>query len=260
MSDFAQEGGHWYRPDGTPAYTIVGKNGAERPVTLRDARKENLFPSVTGIIKNLALPALEKWKRNQLLLAALTLPKKAGESESAWLVRVERDWQEEGRAAAERGTAIHAAIEKHFRGEQPDEDLWPWVMAAKHAIEADCGEQRWAAERSFAHPIGYGGKIDLHSSGWVVDVKGKESLDLATLYDEHFMQLAAYRHGLFQHVWRPCDLVTDFPRCGILFVARTEPKALFIEAKESELVRGWKMFQALLTFWQAKTGHYPNNE
>jgi hypothetical protein len=39
MADFAQEGGHWYKPDGSAFYTIVGANGKERAVTLRDAGK-----------------------------------------------------------------------------------------------------------------------------------------------------------------------------------------------------------------------------
>ena len=35
---FATSAGHWYRLDGTPCYTVVGKNGKERNATLADAR------------------------------------------------------------------------------------------------------------------------------------------------------------------------------------------------------------------------------
>jgi hypothetical protein len=51
MAEFATSGGHWYGLDGTPRYTITGKNGKERNTTLRDARVMNLVPSVTTIIR-----------------------------------------------------------------------------------------------------------------------------------------------------------------------------------------------------------------
>lgn len=130
----ASESTHWYTAAGEPAYTQKSKDGSDRPTTLRDARKLNLFPSVTTIIRCAATPGLERWKRQQVLLSALTLPRMDGETEEAWLARVELDWQEQGRQAADRGTEIHAAIESHFAGEPPSEDLLPWVQAAVQAI------------------------------------------------------------------------------------------------------------------------------
>jgi len=250
MSDFATAGGHWYGLDGTPQYTIVGKNGIERPTTLRDARKLSLVPSVTGIIRMAAAPALEKWKRNQVLLAALTLPRVADEAETAWLARVEHDWQQQGRDAADKGTRIHGAIEQHFRGRPPDPELWDWVRVARDCITEKCGLQVWSAERSFASPLGYGGKTDLHSSEWVIDVKTKEGVEGSTLYDEHVMQLAAYRDGLG---------VSD-ARCGILFLDRLAPTALLVEADADELRKARVMFHALLTYWQAKNGYWPSSQ
>ena len=70
---YAKESGHWYEMDGTPRYRIVGKNGKERNTTLADARKLDLLPSVTTIMKEAAKPGLERWKGDQLLLSALTL-------------------------------------------------------------------------------------------------------------------------------------------------------------------------------------------
>lgn len=246
MTEFATAAGHWYTQTGEPRYTIIGRNGKERNTTLRDARELALVPSVTTIIRMAAAPALEKWKRNQVLMAALTLPRREAESEEAWLGRVEQDWQEQGRAAADRGTAIHAAIEKHYRGE-PDEELWDYVKVAKNALDAACSQQQWSAERSFAcsHPYGHGGKTDLHSMEWVNDVKTKDG-DVAQTktWDDHAMQLAAYRRGLGVHA----------ARCGILFVSRDFPSARFVEIAEPELVQGLAMFDALLAFWYAKTG------
>jgi hypothetical protein len=70
----AAESLHWYDRDGKPAYTVKAKDGSDRPATLRDARKLNLVPSVTTIIRCAAAPGLELWKANQLMMAALTLP------------------------------------------------------------------------------------------------------------------------------------------------------------------------------------------
>lgn len=248
MSDFATASGHWYAQDGSPAYTIVGKNGKERNTTLRDARQLGLVPSVTTIIRCAAAPALEKWKRDQVLLSAMTLPRIDGESSDDFVRRVEQDWQQQGRAAADRGMAIHAAIERHYSGEQPDEEYWPWVKVARDEIERVCGPLKWSAERSFSHPKGFGGKTDLHSDGWVLDAKTKDGpADGRKLWDEELMQLAAYRFGLGVHE----------ARCGILHVDRNEPSATVIEATPEQLTNGLEMFFALLAFWQAKTGHRP---
>jgi hypothetical protein len=100
---------HWYTRDGEPAYEVPAAKGGMRPTTLRDARKLNLVPSVTTIIRCAAAPGLELWKANQLMMAALTLPRRDGEAEKDWLSRVVQDSKEQARKAAARGTAIHAA-------------------------------------------------------------------------------------------------------------------------------------------------------
>ena len=76
-----KESTHWYTRAGNPMYTIIGKNGKERNTTLRDARTLDLVPSVTTILGVAAKPGLEKWKQEQVLLAALTLPRQDGEGE-----------------------------------------------------------------------------------------------------------------------------------------------------------------------------------
>jgi len=109
------ESGHWYKKDGTPAYTVHGKTG-EGPATLRDARKLGLLPSVTTINGMLSKAGLDTWKQQQVLLAALTLPRLPDEPEADWLARVMQDSKATGREAAERGTAIHGIIQTWFEG------------------------------------------------------------------------------------------------------------------------------------------------
>jgi len=79
----------------------------------------------------------------------------------------------------------------------------------------------------------------------VIDIKTKDFDDASkvTGYDEHLMQLAAYRVGLGM----------PEARCANVFISRTNPDVVAVkEWAEEDLARGWKMFTALLSFWQYK--------
>ena len=241
------ESGHWYTKDGTPAYTTIGKTG-ERPTTLRDARKIGLLPSVTTIINLLSKAGLDTWKQQQVLLAALTLPRLQTESEQEWLGRVMQDSKATGREAAERGTAIHAIIQGYFEQVYMPEKP-PYLEAIDNALKTAFGDQLWVSERSFGHPIGYGGKVDLMAKkmigndGFVVDFKTKETdLDKVDVYFEHEMQLAAYREGL--------GIPTA--RCAIVFVNANNNQVKLIEVEQDQLQKGWECFEHLLRVYQIK--------
>ena len=169
----AAESVHWYGQDGSPQYTVKAKDGSDRPTTLRDARKMNLLPSVTTILKVAAKPGLDVWKNEQLLLAALTLPRIDGESEKSFIARVVADSKETGKRAAERGTRVHESIEAWFEGVRPVEH----DEIAKAFEESIFNHfkthpfQPWQTETSFASELGYGGKVDLHNEDWVCDFK-----------------------------------------------------------------------------------------
>ena len=245
------ESQHWYYTDGSPIYTVVGSNGVERNTTLRDARKLSLVPSVTSIIRCAASPGLEHWKQEQVLLAALTLPRRPHETEKSWLARVWHDSREQASKAAERGTQIHAAVQGHFEGEQLQDEYAPYVQCAVEELEAHFPGARWVAEKAFAHPLGYGGKIDLHCDVAVVDIKTKEFAgdEVPGVYEEHAMQLAAYRRGLgLEHA-----------RCGNLFVSVSNPGVAHLHLHdEDELRRGMEMFDALLSYWRARSKYDPS--
>jgi hypothetical protein len=244
------ESGHWYTKTGEPCYEIKGKNGLLRPTTLRDAKKLDLVPSVTTIIKCAAAPGLQYWMQKQVLLAALTLPKKDGEPEEEYLSRIMRDSQEQGRKAAERGTQIHAAIQGHYEGESVSAEMWPFVKGAKEALFEQFGDRKWICEKSFAHPLAFGGKVDLLAEdewvGLVGDIKTKEfdSVDDKKLaWDEMAIQLAAYMYGLYM----------DGAQCFNLFVSVSTPGLCHIHIwTEEEIQRGWRMFKSLLNYWKAK--------
>lgn len=243
----AAESLHWYTRDGDPAYEVEAVKGGMRPTTLRDARKLDLVPSVTTIIRCAAAPGLEIWKQRQVMLAALTLPRVDDEADDAYCQRVMRDSQEQARKAAERGTAIHAAIQGHYQGERI-EGYEAHVRGAVAEVEKWLPGARWIAERPFAHPMGFGGKCDLHFAGAVLDFKSKEfgPDDKLDTWDEQAMQVGAYREGLYYPT----------ARGAIVYVSATHPGlARLIEIPHDSLVKGWRCFYSLLQFWKAKSGY-----
>lgn len=248
------ESGHWYhRATGKPMYQIVGKNGKVRNTNLKDAKASGeLVPSVTTIIKCSSSPGLEAWKLGQMLMASLTLPRIDGESLDDFAVRIQHDSKQTGIKAAERGTAIHAGIQAYYEGDLLEGYL-AHAKATESALNAHFGTNEWLPEVSFAKG-GFGGKCDLmvkgnpQFNGIVVDIKTKEFTDPAKIvaYDEHLMQLAAYRWGLS----------IPSARCANAFVSVQEPvQVKIVEWSEVDLARGWAMFQNLLSFWQLKNNY-----
>lgn len=239
------ESGHWYDKTGGPVYEITGANGNRRPTTLRDAKKHGYVPGVSTILGCCDKPGLNIWKIDQAIMAALTLPRIEGESSDSFVARVKVDAKETAKKAAERGTAIHAAIQGAYEGE-PSTGYTLHVQGAMSAVNGWMA-QRWTPERSFSHPLGFGGKADLSSSVAVLDFKSKEFDESTSLktWDEHAMQLAAYREGLGM----------PQARAAICYVSVTTPGlAKLIEIPEEDLKKGWKCFYSLLQFWKAKSG------
>ena len=252
---------HWYREDGGPQYTVPAKDGSDRPTTLRDARKMNLVPSVTTVMKVAAKPGLEQWKLEQMLLAAMTLPRRPDEPEKSYIARIVHDSKESGKQAAEAGTRIHESIESWIDGKK--NVVHKEAAAAFEAVINDHfkteGKVKWLTERSFASQLGFGGKVDLYCEGTelalagiVIDAKTKDfgPDDKIDAYDEHLMQLAAYRNGL--HI--------PYARCANVFVSRTHPGLVkVVEWSDEDLLRGWEMFKCLLNFWKLKSKFGENN-
>lgn len=235
------ESNHYYYPDGRPCYTVTGKNGKERPTTLRDARKIGLVPSVTTIIGCADKPGLMNWKIDQAILAALTCPRNDGEDEAEYLSRIKKDAQETARKAAERGTQIHGWIEDFFNG-IGHEGAKPFYASVDKTVFMETGEEWWNTEHSFA-TYTYGGKCDLHTGNHLIDIKTTEKdISELKLWDEHFMQAAAYDRG-----------IAGGPRrCGILYVNSINAESRLIWIEPDDKARGWAMFSSLLEYWYIK--------
>jgi len=241
IKEHESESGHYYTKLGEPAYKIIGKNGNKRNTNVKDARELGLVPSVTTIIGQLAKPGLDRWKSEQLLLAALTLPRYDNEAESDWLERVMADSRSTGKEAAERGTRMHGVLENFYR--RKEIGILPfYVIEVDRTITAHFGAQQWAAEASFAHPQGFGGKIDLNGSNVVIDFKSKVG-DISKVkpYHEQIMQLAAYRVGLGM----------PDARCANVYFNETGDVTL-VEHTPDQLDDAFSCFQCLLQYYKIK--------
>jgi hypothetical protein len=241
IKDHESESGHWYTKLGEPAYQIIGKNGKQRNTTVRDAREHGLVPSVTTIIGQLAKPGLDRWKSEQLLLAALTLPRHENEAESEWLERVMTDSRSTGKEAAERGNRMHGVLENFYR--RKEIGILPfYAIEVDRTITTHFGAQQWAAEASFAHSSGFGGKIDLNGSNVVIDFKSKVGdVSKTKPYFEQIMQLAAYRVGLGMPT----------ARCANVYF-NEHGQVLLIEHSPDELDDAFSCFQCLLQYYKIK--------
>lgn len=170
------ESQHWYDRNGNAVYEVDSADG-KRKVTpdLRHARKLGLLPGYTSVAKMLAKPGLERWKARQMMLAALTLPRNALESDESFIARVEQDANAQAAARAAEGIEVHKAIEQSLRNEPFD--------------------QKWAV-----HVAKVRDELDRLPRPFLGDFKTKEALgdktDKELFFDEHIMQLAAYLKGL----------------------------------------------------------------
>jgi hypothetical protein len=246
MSASRSDTGHYYRRDGSPCYEVANKTGGMRAINLAWDKTLNLVPSVTTVLSVTPKPQLEIWKQNQMMLAALTVTRKPNESDDEFCNRIRQDAFQQVTDAADVGTLVHDAIEQFYRGRDVPAEYWPHVAAiSKEVLRLFPAVNDWVPERYFAHPLGFGGKVDLHSpsTGHVVDFKGKDG-DFADkkrlAYDQHY-QLAPYQQGL------------KLPQaeCANIFFSRTHPGkvASFVWTKE-QIAEGWEFFQASLVLWK----------
>ena len=192
---------HWYTREGNPLHEMLKKDGeGTRATTLADARKLGLLPSVTSIIGVLDKPALANWKMDRAALAAVANPKQPDESEEYWLARVRSAAMQEAATAADMGSEIHAAIDRHLGGEEYKADLEVYLAPVKEWLAAEKIEiaEREVVVANLAE--GYAGRVDAFFNDragvfGAVDWKTRRTKPTEKSikpYDGQAMQLAAY--------------------------------------------------------------------
>lgn len=260
---YASDAHHWYDKNGTPVYTVPNKSkpGEYRNTTIRDARVLGLVPSVSEIVRQVHKPALETWKIKNAVRYSVDHPFIGGENFEEYVSWVVQKSAEEAGTVKTTGQEIHGAVEKWLESGVVMGPMEEWVSAADKAIEEIGVKFQAHVEKSFAHPLGFGGRLDmagdlLSGEKFVTDFKTKNGeFKVPFGWDEHVMQLAAYRKGL---AIQQNDPSYESARCFNAFISVEQPGAFYVrEWTEEELTRGWGMFHSLLVFWQITKNFYP---
>lgn len=253
----AFSGGHWYTQDAELILEVekAKKGTGFTKTTLRHARKLDLAPGCTTIIKQAHAEQLVNWRINQAVMAAKTLDQQDGEDDRAYLQRVYDDANTHAREAAEKGQACHSAIEAFFNGESYAPEYAAHVAAVVELLHEHVGpEAAWEPEKAVMSPYGYCTKADLVSTSkrMLVDFKtcdgSQEDLDAKKTWDTHHMQLGA-----------TADCFDERLDTAILYVSRSHPGAAAWKPVPFEKqAAGLCMFTGLLAYWQAKNSYRPS--
>jgi hypothetical protein len=274
-----QQPSHWYLRDGRPFHEIMKKDGTgPRPVTLADARKVQALPSVTNVLGVIAKPGLEAWKIEQGILAALTLPRAAGEDLGGFAKRVVADMTQEVEKAADFGSAIHAACELYAREKIAPKDpiLWPFFAPWQRWFDENV-ERVECLERVFVNlQEGYAGRVDLiaklkgdmaNGPFWaVVDFKtqkikrGSKGEPKPVFYETWPLQLAAYQWAamgvLPREIGGLVSVVIDSAQPGPVHV-RTWDNGMPKEGSKPASDGFFVQFLNALGLWQYVKGYDP---
>jgi hypothetical protein len=254
------DGGHWYRPDGTPCHQLPKKDGdGMKDTTLADAKKLLLLPSVTGYTGILDKPALLNWKATQVAVAAFNNPPQPNETVEYFCERVIGASKAPVMAAADLGSKVHDALEKLLL-EGPasvPEDMWPYVSPVmewktKAKITFDEIESVLV---SLEH--GYAGRCDAlahdaDGNKLVIDYKTRKTKpkQKVTPYETQGMQLAAYAVARWGE-----DVLPTVHGVNVYIstteVGRVEPY------RHESLVHHWEAFKAACALWRHVKGYDP---
>jgi len=252
---------HWYSVEGEPRYEIPKADGKGLKVpNLTDARKLNLLPSVTTILKLLHKEALVNWMIEQAALAVLTSPRKEQEGLDAFVHRVlhvEEVQNEESKLGRDKGTAGHAAIEDYYSGKVVSDEMMEWIRPVVHKL-AEFGEP--AASEVILVGEGYAGKTDLLQdckSYWRLwDFKFVKKMPDKGAWPEHRLQLAAYAKALEMKL----DRATDERKpiiCGNIYISTAKQGDYTIAEHEDWEGTYQNGFRPLVEHWQWSNRYAP---
>ena len=265
VSDSTEDWGHFYGlTEGgktVPAHVIIGKNGRERPPTLRDIKAANLkhkpvtlpdgtdvhfiVKSVTSLFKLMAREGLRRFIDTSLMLAQEQIPR-GDLSDSQWQSEIKHKAGEKMRDAAQLGTRFHSFME--HPGRDPDQDLFAMVSSGRDSMDK-LGLDITGREQSFVcRDHLFGGTADVVFAPWgILDFKTRTGLNT---YETDCMQQAAYGVGIYGE---------GFLDHGIgysLIASTTNPGEVLVHTWTTEdLCHAWDAFLGLLSIWRYKSNY-----
>jgi hypothetical protein len=263
---------HWYTIDGEPRHTMATKPGAKYPTrgtTITDARKLNLFPSVSGIIDGCS-NEYTRFRELALCEACYEFRPMGGEDAGAYAKRIlgmERDSE-----AATIGTEIHAAIEAHFRGEELPEFVTLYggaevfaesmIGPAIAAIEGTGMKVVATEEVTVNKKLGYAGTLDLallsKTHYAIADFKSCKNLPKKKI-DVHGIQLSSYLASRWgQQHELPIGL--DATAFNVYISTSEVGQVKIVKWSAEELQECFTIFQKMLEIWQWRNNYKPKDK
>lgn len=258
LKESPHQSAHWYTRDGKAMHTVPNADGdGTRPTHLGDARKLGLFPSVSAILQVLDKPGLDKWKREQVALAAMRLTRQKKESDDYYMERIIAESNQKVKKAQDHGIGVHGEMERYIDSRLKKTDFAPnaktfvYTEPAIRYIEAK-GIVPVANEVVLVnHEHGFGGTSDLpcllnSKTPALFDYKTKETKPGEPIepYPEQAMQIAAYAATYWKE---------QFARCwGLnLYLSSTEPGRTEAAAySPAQLAAEWEVFKMLCAIWR----------
>ena len=250
---------HWYDRTGQAVFEVPkAKGGGTRPTTIADARKLGLYPSVTTVLSVLAKPQLVDWGLHQVAVHAYSNPPQDGEAPDAYAKRIISSSLEQVGEAADLGTAIHAALECHFKGSPVPEGYEAYVQPVAALIEREGIKFKEHELRLVNAEVGYAGTTDAvftDSIGFngILDFKSRKTKpgQKCEPWDSEPMQIAAYCVAKF-------GSIRSNATGANVYISTTEKgRVEIVKYSTTQLDEAWKAFQAALTVWQYLKGYKP---
>ena len=245
---------HWYDRDGKAVFEVPkAKGDGMRATTIADARKLNLYPSVTTVLSVLAKPSLDDWKLTQVAERAYSNPPQDAEEVGAYSRRIINGAFEQVSDAADLGTRIHAGIETAFKEgiSAVSEDVYHYVKLVKQDLE-------FAGIKIVQHELrlvnefdGYAGTTDAvmvkDGKQGILDFKSRKTKPGVKIepWETEPMQIAAYYVAKFGRI----------PPYGAIganvYISTTEPgRVQIVTYDDVQLEQAWEAFKAANSLWQ----------
>jgi hypothetical protein len=255
------EGSHWYRKDGT----------AQHDADLRVARKEMLFPSPTSVDKDQFVNAfLDKWKKEQILIACVENPQWPDEELEDYAKRIEELANTKSRVASEFGTKVHDACENYPDGE-PEESIAQFVMHFGDWFNRDIQSVVARETVMLDHEIGVAGKTDMVSMMRNAE-HGRAVVDYKTQGIKYDKKTGKKNKPIFYPSWArqlafyaSCDsknsgMWPNMPTCISVVIDSTEPGPVHVKVWDrQEILDAYHDFVIGVNCWCRKRNYWPGS-
>lgn len=273
---FLEGGGHWYTQTGESKhhtqYATGARKGEWRNTTLRDARKDNLLPSVTTVLGAYPKGNLDRWIKEQVVIAMhnnppsgpaaapITSLKDADEAQMNYFSYIDKLSNKRRDEAAARGTFLHDNVEAMILGKPWDESD-AHLQTVKEWMDKNLAEVHFTEKNVVDLELKIAGRLDAclilqdDPRPIIVDYKGRGFNDLKRgpepkQYKTDMMQLAFYAKA------------TEVERIANLYIAndREQPLIYFYEYTPEQMQEAYEAFKHLVHIWQYDHSYEPEIE